>query len=75
MNSVSNKNDDEPRTLPTNRAFVLQFRQFADLKQGRVEGRIEHIASGQASLFESLEEMVTFLEGIVSSAQSESNKL
>lgn len=71
MSSVPNKVDDDSRALPTNRAFVLQFRQHADVKGGCVDGRIEHISSGQASLFHSLDDLVNFLEGIVSAKSSE----
>jgi len=51
----------KPSSLPTNRAFVLQFRADADVEQGRFDGRIEHVVSGQTALFHSLEELVEFL--------------
>ena len=47
--------------LPTNRAFVLQFRAEADVQQGRFDGRIEHVVSGQTAHFHSIEELVEFL--------------
>ena len=62
----------EPSALPTNRSFVLQFRQLADLKAGRVEGRIEHITSGEAALFQSLEELVEYLEHMLSTRSLDS---
>lgn len=53
--------NEDARALPTNRAFVLQFRRHADIKGGCVDGRIEHITSGRAELFHTLEELVSFV--------------
>lgn len=46
---------------PHNRAFVLQLASQADPAGGRLEGRIEHIASLRAVRFGSLVELVAFL--------------
>ena len=48
-------------SLPTNRAFVVQFRTETDLSQGHCKGRVEHVVSGQSAHFHSLEELVTFM--------------
>ncbi len=53
--------EEDSRALPTNRAFVLQFRRHADVQGGCVDGRIEHITSGRAEVFHSLEELVSFV--------------
>ncbi len=58
-------------TLPADRAFVLQFRQRATVQGGYVDGRIEHITSGEAALFHSLEELVTFLEHVLAARPPE----
>lgn len=58
----------KPSSLPTNRAFVLQLRADADVEQGRFDGRIEHVVSGQTALFHSLEELVQFLAKVLSPA-------
>jgi hypothetical protein len=42
-------------------AFVVQFRAGTDFDADRVEGRVEHIASGRTACFESLEDLVAFL--------------
>lgn len=55
----------DQRALPTDRAFVLQFRKQADPKTGKFDGRIEHMTSGEAALFNSLEELLTFLQKIL----------
>ena len=45
-------------TLPAARAFVVQLRADADLEQGVIRGRLEHLTSGVAAVFESAEELV-----------------
>ena len=42
-------------------AFVIQFRAGTDFAAGRVEGRVEHIASGRTACFESADELLTLL--------------
>jgi hypothetical protein len=48
--------------LPTNRAFVVQFRGKGETRPLRYEGRVEHLASGQATHFQSWEELRVFIE-------------
>ncbi|MDH3601338.1 MAG: hypothetical protein OEU26_17105 [Candidatus Tectomicrobia bacterium] len=52
---------DRPSPLSVQRAFVVQFRLETDLAQGRCAGRVEHVASGQAMLFDTLEELTAFI--------------
>lgn len=47
--------------MSTQRAFVIQFRPEADVAQGQWIGRVEHVASGQATHFRSLEELLSFV--------------
>jgi hypothetical protein len=47
--------------LPTNRAFVVQFRVPPPAGAPTYDGRIEHLVSGQAGRFHSLEELVAFM--------------
>ena len=49
-------------TLPSNRAFVVQFRAATGSASGRCSGRVEHIVSGQATHFESWEQCQHFIE-------------
>ena len=51
--------------LPANRAFVVQFQAKADLAQGIVVGRVEHIRSGVATRFEDLEALRAFFERLL----------
>jgi hypothetical protein len=51
--------------LPAERAFVVQLRADADPARGVVSGRIEHIVSGTAALFESVEQLVDWIRDAV----------
>lgn len=57
-------NEDAP-SLPSNRAFVVQFRwRDAALSRG-CNGRVEHVSSGRAGRFESWEELREFVERVL----------
>lgn len=53
-----------PPLLP-NLAFVVQFREGADLERGPFMGRVEHVVSGQATRFQSLDELVAFMAQVL----------
>lgn len=61
-----------PSPLSIHRAFVVQFRLETNLEkeegkeEGPVTGRVEHVASGQASFFDSFEELAAFFGHILS---------
>jgi hypothetical protein len=42
-------------------AFVIQLQPETDIPNGRFEGRVEHVASGRATRFHSLSELIAFL--------------
>ena len=46
-----------PSPLSPHWAFVVQFRLGADVAQGPCMGRVEHVVSGQATHFASLEDL------------------
>jgi len=46
-------------------AFVIQFREGTDIEAGRVEGKVEHIASFRAARFQSLDELLAFVARIL----------
>lgn len=50
-----------PPPLPTNRAFVVQFRTQPSRAQMDWEGRAEHVVSGRVTHFHSLEELLAFI--------------
>jgi len=47
--------------LPTNRAFLVQFRSQSAGAAPAYTGRVEHLASYQVARFHSLEELLTFM--------------
>ena len=53
------------RTGQSNAAFVVQFREGTDLEAGRLEGKVEHIASYKAARFHSLDELITFMARVL----------
>jgi hypothetical protein len=58
-----------PSSLPSNKAFVVQFRaQPADAPLSW-EGRVEHLTSGQVLRFHAPEELLAFLARVLTEAQ------
>jgi len=55
-------------------AFVVQFRTETELEQGHWEGRVEHVVSGQATHFHSLEELSAFFTRVLQSVRMQSVK-
>lgn len=51
-------------------AFVIQFRPETDIAAGRFEGRIEHVASTRAGRFHSLDELVGFIESVLTEVRA-----
>jgi hypothetical protein len=46
-------------------AFVVHFRLSTKIDQGRIEGRVEHVVSGQSAHFDSLEELLAFVARVL----------
>jgi hypothetical protein len=59
--------------LPTNRAFVVQFRTSPTGVPSCYEGRVEHLVSGQVVRFYSLEELLTFMTRVLAEVQEQSD--
>ena len=51
--------------FPIQRAFVVQFAADTALSDAGMAGRAEHIVSGQAIRFHSLEELLTFITQVL----------
>jgi hypothetical protein len=49
------------RPLPRQRAFLVQLHAQAEVTPERFAGRVEHVTSGQASHFHSLDECLAFI--------------
>ena len=61
--------DPSQPTLPTNHAFLVQFRaQFPETPMAW-EGRVEHVVSGQVTHFHALEELLTFMQRVLAGVQ------
>jgi hypothetical protein len=50
------------RELPSDHAFVVQFRAHASGTADQLEGRVEHLVSGQPAHFGSAGELLRFIE-------------
>ena len=57
--------------LPARRAFVVQFRAEADVELGQFVGRVEHVVSGQAASFRSLQELEAFFARVLTRPSAE----
>jgi hypothetical protein len=58
------------RPLPVQRAFVVQLHATADVAQARLVGRVEHVVSGQARHFHTLEELLTFIARVLTELEA-----
>jgi hypothetical protein len=58
---------DTPGHLSVYRAFVVQFDTQADIACGSFTGRVEHVVSGQAIQFHSLETLLAFMARLLHS--------
>jgi hypothetical protein len=58
-----------PAHLSVHRAFVVQFQADTVVEQGHLAGRVEHVVSGQAADFQSLETLLTFIAQVLREAR------
>ena len=63
-----------PAPLSPHWAFVVQLREGTALTPGGMRGRVEHIVSGQATLFTSLGEMRAFMERVLAAQSRETDQ-
>lgn len=59
-------------SLPTNRAFLVQFR-IQSSGASPYAGRVEHVVSGQVARFHSLEELLTFMVRVLTDVQAQAD--
>jgi hypothetical protein len=59
-------------SLPVQWAFVVQFRVETDVERDRFAGRVEHVVSGQATRFQSLEELLAFVARVLTAVRAQS---
>lgn len=65
----TSERDTSPALLPRPRAFVVQLTSDARPTDGRLRGRAIHLASGEAAPFESVSELLRFLEAAIAQAE------
>jgi hypothetical protein len=63
---------DNPAPLSVTHAFVVQLRADTAVEQGHLAGRVEHVVSGQATDFEALETLLTFIERVLRTERARS---
>ena len=63
---------DNLAPLSVTRAFVVQFRANTAVEQGLLAGRVEHVVSGQATDFESLETLLAFIARVLHAERARS---
>ena len=51
--------------LPPGSMFVVQFREDTAWEKGQISGRVEHISSGNATSFHSLDRLVDFMAEVL----------
>ena len=56
---------DNPAHLSVHWAFVVQFQSDTVVEQGHLAGRVEHVISGQATTFQSLETLLAFMARVL----------
>ncbi len=61
----------EPSPLLPQWAFVVQFRAETDVERGTCTGRVEHVVSGQATHFASLEELLAFIARVLATVRTQ----
>jgi hypothetical protein len=57
--------------LSPHRAFVVWFRRQTGLQYGRWVGRAEHVMSGAGTRFETLEELLEFIDRVLGEVQGQ----
>ena len=66
--------DSDRKMLAPDHAFVIQFHADTDVEKRHMTGRIEHVVSGQATHFQSLEALLAFIARVLGEVQHPSPK-
>lgn len=61
--------DESP--LSPHRAFVVQLTENTDAAHGQWAGRLEHVTSGQATRFQSLDELLAFVSQVLAALEKQ----
>jgi hypothetical protein len=60
---------DNPAHLSVHRACAVPFQADTVVEQGHLVGRVEHVVSGQATDFQSLEMLLAFIAQVLREAR------
>ena len=60
----------EHSPLSPDRAFVVQLRAETDITRARVVGRVEHVVSAHATQFQSVEELLVFIDRMLTRGET-----
>ena len=60
-----NQEIEHDRRLPAERAFVVQLLATTEVAPDRLAGRVEHVVSGHAAHFSSLEALLAFMARVL----------
>jgi hypothetical protein len=63
-----------PGPLSVYGAFVVQFDTHTDVARGHLAGRVEHVVSGQAADFQSLEMLLGFIAQVLCETRERSTE-
>ena len=61
--------EQSPTYAPA-QAFVVQFGRETALDTGRMAGRVEHVVSGKAARFQSVDELMAFMTEVLRAVAS-----
>jgi hypothetical protein len=65
---------NHPGPLSVYGAFVVQFDTHTDVARGHLAGRVEHVVSGQAADFQSLEMLLGFIAQVLCETRERSTE-
>lgn len=65
MDLQTNPHPKQMPSLPTSRAFVVQFRSSTEDESLQCDGRVEHLVSGQATKFHSWQQLQAFIAQVL----------
>lgn len=51
-------------------AFVVHFRTNTDIARGKIAGRVEHVVSSQSTHFNSLEDLLAFIDQVLTTVRA-----
>jgi len=60
--------DDQP--FPVQRAFVVQVHATAAVAQGHLAGRVEHVLSGKAVHFQTVDDLLAFIARVLTQLEA-----